>query len=115
MGKSTRSAAGSKASEQEVNPKPTFAFRKGKLVRPYTVSDWHLPRCEEKMYWGAIAKEEHIKCLMQDSEELISTLNKCGLLKFLEKEPTGFSTMDVIEFYHIHGRKTSGFLFQELQ
>ena len=77
MGKTTRSAAGSKASEQEADPKPTFAFRKGKLLQPYTVSDWHLPRCEEKMYWGAIAKEEHIKCLVQDSEELISTLNKC--------------------------------------
>src|SRR6266496_4660560 len=100
MGKTTRSAAGSKASEQEADPKPTFAFRKGKLVQPYTISDWHLPRCEERMYWGAIAEEEHIKCLMQDSEELISTLNKCGLLKFLEKEPTGVSTMDVIEFYN---------------
>ncbi len=100
MGKTTRSAAGSKASEQEADPKPTFAFRKGKLVQPYTISDWHLPRCEERMYWGAIAKEEHIKCLMQDSEELISTLNKCGLLKFLEKEPTGVSTMDVVEFYN---------------
>ena len=100
MGKTTRSAAGSKASKQEADPKPTFAFRKGKLVQPYTISDWHLPRCEERMYWGAIAKEEHIKCLMQDSDELISTLNKCGLLKFLEKEPTGYSTMDVIEFYN---------------
>src|SRR6266496_3908847 len=102
MGKTTRSAAGSKASEPEVNPPPTFAFRKGKLVKPYSVSDWHLPRCEEKMYWGAIAKEEHIKCLVQDQdrEELISTLNKCGLLKFLEKEPTGISTMDVVEFYN---------------
>ncbi len=102
MGKTTRSAAGSKSSEQAVNPPPTLAFRKGKLVQPYSVSEWHLPRCEEKMYWGAIAKEEHIKCLVQDQdrEELISTLNKCGLLKFLEKEPTGISTMDVVEFYN---------------
>ena len=100
MGKTTISAAGSKASEQEADPKPTFAFRKGKLVKPYTISDWHLPRCEEKMYWGTIAKKEHIKCLMQDGDKLITTLDKCGLLKFLEKEPTGYSTMDVIEFYN---------------
>src|SRR6266496_3348594 len=102
MGKTTRSAAGSKSSEQVVNPPPTLAFRKGKLVQPYSISEWHLPRSEEKMYWGAIAKEEHIKCLVQDQdrEELISTLNKCGLLKFLEKEPTGISTMDVVEFYN---------------
>ena len=52
------------------------------------------------MYWGAIAKKEHIECLVQDKykDDLVNTLNKCGILKFLEKEPTGISTMDVVEF-----------------
>ena len=100
MGKSTKSPKGSKPSDLVSNPPRTLAFRKDKLEKPYTISDWNLPQCEEKMYWGAIAKKEHIECLVQDQDakELIFTLNKCGLMKFLEKEPTGISTMDVVEF-----------------
>ena len=100
MGKSTKSSKGSKASAS--NTASTLSFKKDRLELPFNIDNWHLPQCETMMYWGAIAKEEPIRCLVRakDADELVNTLKRCGILKFLEKEPTGISTMDVVEFYN---------------
>jgi len=100
MGKSTKSTKGSKATTSKAAS--TLSFKEDRLEAPFTIDNWHLPQCESKMYWGAIAKKEHIECLVQDKykDDLVNTLNKCGILKFLEKEPTGISTMDLVEFFN---------------
>src|SRR6266496_5899608 len=100
MGKPTKASKGSKASASKTVS--GLSFKENRLEAPFTIDDWHLPLCESKMYWGAIAKKEHIECLVQDKykEDLVNTLTKCGILKFLEKEPIGISTTDVVEFYN---------------
>src|SRR6266496_6300811 len=100
MGKSTKTPKGSKASAS--NTVSALSFKENRLEAPFTIDNWHLPQCESKMYWGTIAKVEHVKCLVQDKykDDLVNTLNKCRILKFLEKEPTVISTMDVVEFYN---------------
>ena len=100
MGKSTKAPKGSKASASKTVS--GLSFKENRLEAPFTIDNWHLPLCESKMYWGAITKKEHIECLVQHKykEDLVNTLNKCGILKFLEKEPIGISTADVVEFYN---------------
>src|SRR6266487_1501867 len=100
MGKSTKAPKGSKASASKTVS--GLYFKENRLEAPFTINNWHLPLCESKMYWGAIAKKEHIEFLVQDKykEDLVNTQNKYGILKFLEKEPTGISTMDVVEFFN---------------
>ena len=83
MGKFTKAPKGSKASASKTVS--GLSFKEIRLEGPFTISNWHLPQCESKMYWGAIAKKEHIECLVQDKnmEDLVNTLTKCGILKFL--------------------------------
>ena len=98
MGKSTKAPKGSKASASKTVS--GHSSKENRLEAPFTIEDWHLPMCESKIYWGAIAKREHIVCLVQDKnkDDILNTLTKCGILEFLEKEPIGISTADVVEF-----------------
>ena len=100
MGKSTKAPKGSKAPASKTVS--GLSFKENRLEAPFTIDNWHLPLCESKMYWGAITKKEHIECLVPDKykKDLVNTLTKCGILKFLEKEPIGISTADVVEFFN---------------
>ena len=100
MGKSTKAPKGSKAPASKTVS--GLSFKENRLEAPFTINNWHLTQWESKMYWGAIAKKEHIECLVQDKykEDLVNTLTKCGILKFLQKEPIGISTAHVVEFYN---------------
>src|SRR6266487_2446487 len=79
-----------------------LSFKENRLEAPFTIDNWHLPMSESKIHWGAIAKREHIVCLVQDKnkDDILNTLTKCGILEFLGKEPMGISTADVVEFFN---------------
>src|SRR6266487_6369646 len=94
MGKSTKAPTSKTVSG--------LSFKENRLEAPFTIENWHLPMCESKIYWVAIGKREHIVCLVQDKnkDDILNTLTKCGILEFLEKEPIGISTADVVEFFN---------------
>src|SRR6266496_4888137 len=100
MGKSTKAPKGSEAPSSTTVP--GLSFKEKRLEAPFTFYNWYLPLSESKIHWGAIAKREHIVCLVQDKnkDDILNTLTKCGILEFLEKEPIGISTADVVEFFN---------------
>src|SRR6266487_3931272 len=80
MGKSTKAPTSKTVSG--------LSFKENRLEAPFTIENWHLPMCESKIYWGAIAKREHIVCLVQDKnkDDILNNLTKYGILEFLKKE-----------------------------
>ena len=85
MGKSTKAPKGSKAPASKTVS--GLSFKENRLEAPFTIENWHLPMCESNIHWAAIAKREHIVCLVQDKnkDDILNTLTKCGILEFLEK------------------------------
>src|SRR6266496_4736675 len=87
MGKSTKAPKGPEA------PASTtvsgLSFKENRLEVPFTIYNWYLPLSESKIHWEAIAKREHIVCLVQDKnkDDILNILTKYGILKFLKKEP----------------------------
>ena len=106
MGKST------KAPKSPEAPASTtvsgFSHKENRLDVPFIIYNWYLPLSESNIHWGALAKREHIVCLVQDKnkDDILNTLTKYGILKFLEKEHIGISTTDVVEFLNNSSAET---------
>ena len=100
MGKSTKVPKG-----PEVPASTTvsgLSLKENRLELPFTIYNWYLPLSGSKIHWEGIAKREHFVCLVQDKnkDDILNILTKCGIQEFLEKEPIGISTADVVEFYN---------------
>ena len=81
------------------------AFETFAEKRPiFNIEEWNMVEAAAKISWGSTVQEEHVLGSniknVDAMKEIFSDLKRAKLYQFLSEAPSGFSAIDVMEFYN---------------